>query len=48
MWVEGIDLLLIYQGEQVVQRQVPNLKQIHLDVLRLIGPSVLNCYLLSP
>jgi len=45
---EGIDLLLIYQDEQVVQRQVLNLKQIHLDVLRLLGPPVLNCYLLSP
>ena len=31
-------------GGQVVSRQVLNLKQEHLTVLRLLGPPVANCY----
>jgi len=44
---EGIDLLLIWQNDQLIHRQVLNLKPIHLDVLRLLGPPVENCYLLG-
>lgn len=43
---EGIDLLLVWQGDRVVRRQVVNLKPVHLDVLCLLGPPVENCYLL--
>jgi len=43
---EGIDLLLIWQGQQLLQRQVLNLKPIHFKVLHLLGPPVLKCYLL--
>ena len=41
---EGIDLLLVRQNGQVVNRQVLNLKQEHLTVLHLLGPPVENCY----
>lgn len=41
---EGIDLLIVSQDGQVVSRQVLNLKQEHLTVLRLLGPPVANCY----
>lgn len=44
---EGIDVLLIWEGEQLVQRQVLNLTPLHLDILRLLGPPVENCYLLG-
>ena len=44
---EGIDLLLISQNGQIVTRQVLNLRQVHLTVLRLLGPPVENCYLLT-
>lgn len=44
---EGIDLLIIRQEGQVVHRQVLNLKQAHLNVLRLLGPPFEYCYLLT-
>jgi transposase len=44
---EGIDLLLVSQNGQMVSRQVLNLRQEHLTVLRLLGPPVENCYLLA-
>ncbi len=40
---EGIDLLLVRQNGQVVNRQVLNLRPEHLTVLRLLGPPVENC-----
>ena len=44
---EGIDLLIVRQNGQVVSRQVLNLKQKHLTILRLLGPPVENCYILG-
>jgi len=44
---EGIDLLLAWQGDQLILRQVINLNPVHLDVLHLLGPPVENCYLLA-
>ena len=49
---EGIELLLIYQNEQVIKRQVLNLRPDHLlimvaqsaTIIRLLGPQVQNCY----
>jgi transposase len=41
---EGIDLLIIRQNDQIVHRQVLNLQQKHLTVLRLLGPPVEKCY----
>ena len=43
---EGVDVLLIWEGERLVQRQVLNLTPLHLDILHLLGPPVENCYLL--
>jgi transposase len=42
---EGIDLLLVWQGEKLLSRQVINLRPEHLTVIRLLGPSVEYCYL---
>jgi transposase len=44
---EGIDLLIIRQGSQIVTRQVLNLKQEHLTVLHLLGPLVEKRYLVA-
>ena len=44
---EGVDLLLIRQNGQVVAHRVLNLKPVHRDILRLLGPPVEKCYLLA-
>ncbi len=44
---EGIDLLLIYQHGQLVDRQILNLSDTHRDIIRLLGPPVEKCYLLT-
>ena len=44
---EGIDLLLVWQEDQLISRQVLNLRPVHLQILRLLGNSVLNCYLID-
>jgi transposase len=44
---EGIDLLIIRQGSQIITRQVLNLKQEHLTVLHLLGPLVEKHYLVA-
>jgi transposase len=41
---EGIDLLVINTPEGV-QQQVLNLKPVHCQILRLLGPNVEKCYL---
>jgi hypothetical protein len=44
---EGIDLLIIRQEGRVVHRQVLDLKQTTLNVLRILGPPIEYCYLLT-
>jgi transposase len=44
---EGIDLLIIRRKDQILSRQVLNLRQEHLTVIHLLGPPVENCYLLT-
>lgn len=45
---EGIDLLLVRQHARIVLRQVLNLRPVHQQILRLLGPEVANCYSLGP
>jgi transposase len=45
---EGLDILSIWVGDQRVQRQVLNLRPVHLQVLRLFGPHIQKCYLIEP
>lgn len=42
---EGVDLLIIRQGEQIVQQQVLKLTPVRLQIIRLFKPAVQNCYL---
>jgi transposase len=44
---EGIDVLLIRLDDQVVARQVLNLTEVRLQIIRLFGPMVQNCYLVD-
>jgi len=44
---EGVDLLIIRQGSQVVERQVLKLTPVRLQLIRLFGPTVHNCYLVD-
>ncbi len=44
---EGIDLLLVSQNGQVINRQALNLRPEHLTVLHLLGPPVENCHMLA-
>ncbi|MBI3942395.1 MAG: IS1634 family transposase [Chloroflexi bacterium] len=42
---EGIDVLSVWQGNHLLLRRVLNLRPVHQQILRLLGPPVLNCYL---
>ena len=41
---EGVDILVIRQGDQMINRQVLNLRDEHRTIIRLLGPPVENCY----
>jgi hypothetical protein len=41
---EGIDLLIIRQGDQTVEQQVLKLTPVRLQIIQLFGPAVQNCY----
>lgn len=45
---EGIDVLTIWQNEQVLMRQLLNLRPVHLQVLRMFSKPIQNCYCLDP
>lgn len=45
---EGLDVLTIWQNDQVLMRQLLNLRPIHTQVLRLFGKPVQYCYFLDP
>jgi len=42
---EGIDVLIIRQNGQILDRKILNLRPDHLIVIQLLGPHVQNCYL---
>ena len=44
---EGVDLLIIRQGSQVIERQVLKLTPLRLQLIRLFGPVIQNCYLVE-
>lgn len=45
---EGIDVLSIWQNDQIIMRKLLNLRPVHIQILRLFGKSVQNCYFLDP
>jgi transposase len=44
---EGVDLLIVRQDSRVVQRQILKLTPVRLQLIRLLGPAVQNCYLVG-
>ncbi len=44
---EGIDVLVIWQNDQILMRQILNLRPVHIQILRLFGKRVQNCYFLD-
>jgi hypothetical protein len=44
---EGVDLLIIRQDSRVVERIVLKLTPVRLQLIRLFGPTVQNCYLVD-
>lgn len=44
---EGVDLLIIRQGSQVIERQVLKLTPLKLQLIRLFGPVIQNYYLVE-
>jgi len=44
---EGVDLLQIRRNGQLVAQQILNLTSVRLKIIRLLGPHVLNCYLVE-
>ncbi len=45
---EGVDVLTIWQNDQILMRQLLNLRPVHIQILRLFGKPVQNCYFLDP
>jgi transposase len=44
---EGVDILIIRQGGQVVDRRVLKLTPVRLQIICLFGPAIQNCYLVG-
>lgn len=42
---EGVDLLIIRRGGQIIEQQVLKLTPVRLQIIRLFRPAVQNCYL---
>lgn len=45
--LEGVDLLLIRHGSQIVEQQILKLTPVRLQLIRLFGPAIQNCYLVD-
>lgn len=45
MLFEGLDILLVKQNDEIIQRQLLNLRPAQKQVITLLGPSVQKCYL---
>lgn len=45
---EGIDVLTIWQNDEILIHQLLNLRPVHIQILHLFGKPVQNCYSLDP
>jgi transposase len=45
---EGLDVLSVRVGERLITRKLLNLRPVHQQVIRLLGPQVQKCYLFDP
>jgi transposase len=44
---EGVDLLIMRQGSRIVEQQILKLTPVRLQLIRLFGPAIQNCYLVD-
>ena len=45
---EGLDVLSVVAAGRLVARKILNMRPVHIQVVRLLGPQVQKCYLLGP
>lgn len=45
---EGLDVLSVWADDRLILRQVLNLRPVHQQIIRLLGPQVKKCYLTNP
>jgi len=45
---EGLDVLSVVADGRLVARKILNMRPVHIQVVRLLGPQVQKCYLLGP
>jgi len=45
---EGLDVLSVAVDGRLVTRKILNMRPVHIQVIRLLGPQVQKCYLLGP
>lgn len=44
---EGLDVLSVWADGQLVTRQIMNLRPVHQQIIRLLGPQIQKCYLVE-
>jgi transposase len=44
---EGLDVLSVWMNGQLISRQVMNLRPVHQQIIRLLGPQIQKCYLMG-
>jgi transposase len=44
---EGLDVLSVWADDRLVARQIMNLRPVHLQIIRLLGPQIQKCYLVD-
>jgi transposase len=44
---EGVDLLIMRHGSRIVEQQILKLTPVRLQLIRLLGPAIQNCYLVD-
>lgn len=45
---EGLDVLSVRAGDRLITRKLLNLRPVHQQVIRLLGPQVQKCYFFGP
>jgi transposase len=45
---EGLDVLSVWADGRLITRKIMNLRPVHQQIIRLLGPQVLKCYLSGP
>jgi transposase len=44
---EGLDVLSVWADDRLIARQLVNLRPVHQQIIRLLGPQVQKCYLIE-